>query len=245
MAVELGANTSKKFLHRGVPGNERLTALSDGVFAIAITLLVLELRVPEQLPQGGLITLVPELLPRVIGHAVTFAVLGIYWVGHYNMFLHIKRHDRTLLWLNNLFLLFVAVMPFPTSLVVQHGSDRLALIVYAGTLMCAGLSLELIWLYATHDNHLVAHGLDPDLIAFVHRRILLAPLMYLLAVVVSFASLTAAKLIFVIVVVAYIVPNPTDKYHHRQFQSAGNGSQEVASLVGQPQASSMDKEQTQ
>jgi uncharacterized membrane protein len=195
-----------------------MAALSDGVFAIAITLLVLGLQIPNSLPEGGLITLVPAFLPKLAGHVVTFAILGIYWVGHHNMFLHIKRHDRALLWLNNLFLLFVAAMPFPTGLVVQYGSDRLAVIVYAGTLVCAGLSLELIWRYATHHRQLVAHDLDPELVSFVHRRVLLAPAIYLVAIALSFVSLTAAKLLFVLVAVAYIVPNPLDHYHHRQFQ---------------------------
>jgi uncharacterized membrane protein len=220
MTDQATTSLPKRLLHRGVPGNERMAAFSDGVFAIAITLLVLELHVPTSVPPGGLIELAPEFLPRLAGHVITFAILGIYWVGHHNMFLHIKRHDRTLLWLNNLFLLFVAAMPFPTGLIVQHPNDRLAVIVYAGTLVCAGLSLELIWLYATHRRQLVAHDLDPELITFVHRRVLLAPALYLLAVATSFVSITAAKVLFVVVAVAYIVPNPLDRYHHRQFQPA-------------------------
>jgi uncharacterized membrane protein len=212
----------RRLLHRGVPGNERMTAFSDGVFAIAITLLVLELHVPTSVPPAGLIALVPEFLPRLAGHVITFAILGIYWVGHHNMFLHIKRHDRTLLWLNNLFLLFVAAMPFPTGLIVQHPYDRLAVIVYAGTLVCAGLSLELIWLYATHRRQMVSHDIDPELVTFVHRRVLLAPMIYLLAIGVSFASIMAAKVLFVVVAVAYILPNPMDHYHHRQFQPAAD-----------------------
>jgi uncharacterized membrane protein len=219
---ETKSSFPKRLLHRGVPGNERMAAFSDGVFAIAITLLVLGLEVPTRVPAGGLIALVPEFLPRLAGHVVTFAILGIYWVGHHNMFMYVKRHDRTLLWLNNLFLLFVAAMPFPTGLIVQYPSDRLAVIVYASTLVCAGLSLELIWLYATHRRQMVAHELDPELITFVHRRVLLAPAIYLVAIAASFVSITAAKVLFVLVAVAYIVPNPLDHYHHRQFQTASS-----------------------
>jgi uncharacterized membrane protein len=216
-----GTHIRKRPLH-GVPGNERIGAFSDGVFAIAITLLVLGLVVPAHAPEGGLITLLPDLLPKLAGHVITFAILGIYWVGHHNMFLHIKRHDRTLLWLNNLFLLFVAVMPFPTGLIVQYGNDRLAVIAYAGTLVLAGLSLDLIWRYATHNHRLVTPGMDPGLIAFVHGRVLLAPAVYLLAIAVSFVSIAGAKLLFLIVAIAYIVPNPLDHYHHRQFQGAAS-----------------------
>src|SRR5512145_3234135 len=75
---------------RGAEGNERLNAFSDGVIAIAITLLVLEIKVPEHIPDGGLVGLLPDLLPKLAGHIVSFIVLGIYWVGHHNMFMHIK-----------------------------------------------------------------------------------------------------------------------------------------------------------
>jgi uncharacterized membrane protein len=215
----------KRLLHRGVPGNERVMAFSDGVFAIAITLLVLGLEVPSNVPRAGLIALIPEFVPRLAAHAVTFAILGIYWVGHHNMFIYIKRHDRTLLWLNNLFLLFVAAMPFPTGLIVRYPDDKLSIIVYASALVCAGLSLEFIWIYATHRRQMVAHDIDPELVTFVHRRVLVAPAAYLLAIALSFVSITAAKILFVAVAVAYIVPNPLDTYHHRQFQGASGDKQ--------------------
>jgi uncharacterized membrane protein len=215
----------RRLLHRGVPGNERLAALSDGVFAIAITLLVFSLDVPETVPPGGLIALVPEFLPKLLGHVVTFAILGIFWVGHHNTFIYVRRHDRTLLWLNNLFLLFVAIMPFPASLIVKYGNDRVAVISYASTLMLAGLSLELIWRYSTQHRRLVAHDLDPELIAFFHRRILMAPLIYLLAIALSFVSIAGAKMLFLVVAIVYIVPNPLDRYHHRQFQGPAGGQE--------------------
>ena len=139
----------------GVPGNERINALSDGVFAIVITLLVLELKVPE-LAAGVVREELPhtlkEMLPIIISHSISFFVLGIYWVGHHNMFMHIKRHNRVLLWLNIIFLMFVASMPFPTGLVVRYGQERIAVIIYAATLIAAGLMLDLIWWYATRDR---------------------------------------------------------------------------------------------
>lgn len=179
----------------------------------------------EVLPPGGLIALVPEFLPILAGDLVTFVILGIYWVGHHNMFMHIHRHDRTLLWLNILFLLFVAVMPFPASLIVFHGQDRLAVIVYAGTLVLAGLSLDLIWWYSTYKHRLVSPTMSADLIGFVHRRVLLAPALYLVAIAVSFVSIPAAKVLFLIVAIVYIVPNPLDHHHHRQVRGTAGESE--------------------
>ena len=89
----------------------------------------------------------------------------------------------------------------------------------------AGLSLDLIWRYATHNHRLVAPGMDPELIAFVHRRVLLAPALYLLAIGVSFISIAGAKALFLVVAIAYIVPNPLDHSHHRQFQEPASGQE--------------------
>lgn len=200
----------------GVHGNERINAFSDGVFAIAITLLVLELKVPEHAPAGGLIELLPDLLPKFLSHVISFVVLGIYWVGQHNMFLHIKRHDRTFLWLNNLFLLAVASMPFFAGLLTHYGEDRFALLAYAGNLVLAGLVLDTIWRYASTNHRLIAPNVPPDLIAFVHRRVLLAPVLYLIAALFAFISPAVTKWIFVAAAVLYVLPNPWDHFHHRE-----------------------------
>ena len=199
----------------GVEGNERINALSDGVFAIVITLLVLEIKVPD-VPSGELAHALKEIVPKIFSHIGSFVLLGIYWVGHHNLFLHIKRHDRVLIWLNVLFLMCVASMPFPTGLIIQYGSQQLAVVVYAGVLVLAGFSLDLIWWYASRGRRLVEEDIDPALVAFVHRRILVAPIIYLLSIGVSFFSPTAARLVVLIVALIYIVPNPLDHYHHRE-----------------------------
>ena len=201
--------------HHSAPGNERIGSFSDGVFSIAITLLVLEVKVPDHVT-GGLISAVPEVLPKFLAHVVSFAVLGIYWVGHHNMFLHIRRHDRWLLWMNILFLMFVASMPFAAALIIRYPDDELALVFYALMLIGAGVSLNLTWRYATERRRLVPAELDDDLIAFVNRRQLMAPIVYLVALLVSFLNLNVAKLLFVLVPLLYIVPSPLDQFHHKQ-----------------------------
>ncbi|MDP9313439.1 MAG: TMEM175 family protein [Chloroflexota bacterium] len=197
----------------GIAGNERINALSDGVFAIVMTLLVLELRVPE-VPAPELLRAMPELVPEVLAYSVSFVVLGIYWVGQHNMLMHIKRHDRTFLWLNILFLLIVASMPFPTALVLHYSEEQVAVVIYAATLVLGGLSLDLMWWYATHNRRLVSEQIDPALIGFVHRRVLMAPVLYLGAIALSFLSVDAAKLLFALVALLYILPSPLDRRHH-------------------------------
>lgn len=197
----------------GVPGNERILALSDGVFAIVITLLVLEIKVPE-VAAGELTHALYEAVPKILSHIVSFVVLGIYWVGHHNVFQHIKRHDRALLWLNILFLLSVASMAYPTGLIVQYPDQRSAIILYAATLIVGGLTLDLIWRHATKDHRLVSETMQPDFISAVNRRILVAPLLYLLAIVLSFVSVLLSYLIIVAVIVYYVFPINFDSLHH-------------------------------
>lgn len=200
----------------GAPGNERITALSDGVFSIAITLLVFQLEVPDQLPTGGMWAYFSQLLPKFASTILAFIILGVYWVGHHNMFKHIKRHDRVLMWLNILFLMFVAMMPFFARLVSQYWDNTFALASYAFWLMLTGLVLDLIWWHASKNLRLVNPDIDPDLIFFVHRRVLIAPVLYLLSIGVAFLSPLITKLIFVAVIVIYVVPSALDQIHHKQ-----------------------------
>ncbi|OGO13107.1 MAG: hypothetical protein A2032_00795 [Chloroflexi bacterium RBG_19FT_COMBO_49_13] len=206
----------KPAIPRGAPGNERIAALSDGVFSIAITLLVLELAVPEHLPDGGMWAYFSQLLPKFASTMVAFIVLGVYWIGHHNMFKHIKRHDRVLMWLNILFLMFVAMMPFFAGLVGEYGDDTLALASYAFWLMLTGLVLDTIWWHASKNKHLVDPDIDPDLVFFVHRRVLIAPVLYLVSIGVAFFSPLITKLIFVAIIVIYVVPSSLDQIHHKQ-----------------------------
>lgn len=204
---------------QGVPDNTRIANLSDGLFSIVFTLLVLELTVPTIAADRAAAELPLALyhtLPKLAGYVMSFVVIGIYWVGQHNMLIHIKRHDRVLMWLNLLFLLCVGFMPFPVGLVVEYGHEQISVVVYAAVLVATGLSLDLMWAYATHKHRLVDAQMDRDLITFVHRRVLLAPALYLMAIVVSFVSIDLAKLVFIVVALAYIVPNPLDHYHHAE-----------------------------
>lgn len=205
---------------RSAEGNERMNAFSDGVFAIAITLLVLELKVPEHLPKGGFLELLPELLPKLAGHVVAFIVLGVYWVGHHNMFMHIHRHDRVLLWLNVFYLMFVAAMPFFAGLMISHREDTGALVFYAANLAMVGFVQDAMWWHATRGRRLVDSAMADDLVVFVHRRILLAPVVYLASIGVALFNPTVAIVMVVLVALSYIFPNPLDKYHHRQLSAS-------------------------
>lgn len=198
--------------------NDRLKLFSDGVFAIAITILVLEIKIPE-IAENLVATELPKelwhLVPKILSNIISFIILGIYWIAHHNIFMHIIRHDHIMLWLNTLFLMCIASLPFPTGLLGHYPNQQISVAIYAGTLLVTGIVLDILWWYAT-THRLVDDEIDANFIAFVHRYNRIAPALYLLSIVISFLSLTLAKFIFIVVAVIYIVPNTLYRSHYRQ-----------------------------
>ncbi len=216
------------FKAKGAADNVRLNAMSDGIFAIVITLMVFELKIPEIAPERVLLDLGPALykmLPDFMILILGFFVLGIYWVGHNNVFLHVLKHDRLMLWLNILFLLVVALIPFPAALLVRYGQSQISVILFALNLLVGGVLLDLIWWYATYNRHLMCDSVQDALVRSFHQRILTGPCIYLVAIGVSFFSLLLAKILFGVAIIYYLVPTIQDFLHHEQLtpsRSTGN-----------------------
>ncbi len=197
----------------------RIEALADGVFAVVMTLLVLDLKVPvvagpdaaAELP-GKLF----ELWPRLLSFALSFVIAGVYWVGHHNQYHFIRRSDRVLLWINILFLLCVAVIPFSTALLGEYPQQPIAVAIYGLNLILIGLVLYAHWWYATADYRLVDHDIDPHLVRVAKQRILIAPIAYALAILLSFVGTALSLTIYVLVPVLYIVPGAVDRHWHRR-----------------------------
>ena len=172
----------------------RVEAFSDGVFAIAITLLVLELKVP---PAAGPAALGPALLARWPSYAallVSFATIGIMWINHHTLFTMIRRVDHTLLILNALVLLGAVVVPFPTALVAEHHGhpgERLAAAIYSGTFLFVAIAFNLLWRWASSPARrpaLLKLPADDPSVLEVHRRYRMGPLWYAVSLALSLAS---------------------------------------------------------
>jgi uncharacterized membrane protein len=170
---------------------DRLVAFSDGVFAIAITLLVLNLTVP-QVAAKELGDNLRDLLPELFAYGLSFVVIGSYWMGHHQTFRSLLRVDRKLLWLNLAVLAFVALLPFPTEVLGKYGDTTLATVIYAGTLVAVGSLSVLLWWYIN------AAGLNaPTDPAFVRLEILrgaVAPFVFAVSVPIALVDAAAAKL---------------------------------------------------
>ncbi len=186
----------------------RITAFSDGVFSIAITLLVLNLHVPTV--PGKLLDQLRTQWPSLSSYLLSFVIVGIYWVAHHNMFHYIKRSDRPFLWINILLLMCVAFIPFPAGLLGQYSGQRISLITYASSLILTNLMLSLLWWYATSNHRLVDQDIDPHFVRTVNRRNMTAPVVYLVSIGLSFLSPLASLIVFFLFPLYYIIPSHID-----------------------------------
>ncbi len=142
---------------------ERLAALSDGIFAVAMTLLVLDLRVPagEAIhSEHDLWRALVALSPRLVMYLMSFLTLGIFWIGQQTQLNHLTRSDRSLSWIHILFLLAVSITPFSTMLLAEFTAYRLALLEYWLNILLLGSTLYFSWVCAT-EKGLVKNDLTP------------------------------------------------------------------------------------
>ena len=174
--------------------NGRLMALSDGVIAVAITLLVLDVRLPEgfgDFSDPQLWTALVALWPRILAYLLSFYVIAQFWFSHRSKFNHIVRTDSRLMWINMLFLLTIGLVPFTTNLIAESGGT-ISTVIYAASMAVSGLSLAGLWLYA--DGHKM---IDPQVGKQERRDHLLAtlltPVVFALSIPLSVAHADGAK----------------------------------------------------
>ncbi len=167
---------------------ERIIFFSDAVFAIAITLLALELRVPD-VPIARAATELPYqlagMMPKFISYILSFLIIGSYWRVHHRDFQYIKRYDRLLLWINLMLLMFVAFLPFTTGMLGTYPAIQFTVTFYAATLALLGFARALLWWYASRNYRLIDHQLDQQTIARLNQRGLIAPLIFLFSIVIA------------------------------------------------------------
>jgi uncharacterized membrane protein len=141
----------------------RVLTLSDGVFAIAITLLVLELHVPDITAGIRPVDVLREIRPSLIAFLISFFVIASAWANHRDLFEVIRLTDRNLVWLNLVYLLPLTMIPFGAALLSHYELDPLVLTIYGGLLLAIALLRLTIWLYATSRPHLLFEPVDEDL----------------------------------------------------------------------------------
>jgi len=183
-------------------GLERLIFFSDAVFAIAITLLALDLRLPgggESPSNAQLLAQLLGLWPKYLAYLVSFLAIGTFWLGHHRRFRFIRRYDRGLLTLNILFLMVIAFVPFPTSVISESG-NRTATIFYALTMILGGLMLTALWWYASWHNRLTDPGLDARQARREFVPMLLTVALFVLSIGLAFVDENLARFSWLLVV---------------------------------------------
>jgi|SRR5438876_2809335 len=186
-----------------VPKN-RLEAFSDGIFAFAATLLILNLAVSGH-PLGQQLL---DIWPSYVAYALSFITIGIIWTNHHTVMHQLAHVDRFFLMVNVIFLMFIAFIPFPTRLLalnLQTEGAQAAAITYGITLTSTAVLFNVLWRYAAHERRLLRHDAEQKVVDGIGRSYLVGPLLYLAATLVALVNPIASAGVYVAVGVFYVL----------------------------------------
>jgi uncharacterized membrane protein len=170
----------------------RLVSFSDGIFAIAITLLVFNLKIPD-LHRAGihqtLAAAIAAMVPQFMIYVLSFLLIAVFWSVHHHMMNHIHHVDNYFIWLNLAFLLGISFLPFPTALQGNYPNERFALIFYIGSMSYIGFTLLGMWSYASYRRRLVEKDLPVPVIRHYFKRGLFSQLVFAMTIVLALIRL--------------------------------------------------------
>ena len=196
----------------------RTESFSDGVIAIIVTVLVLEIHVPTLSGpdlDAQLLNALWHALPLVGAYVVSFMVLLVFWVAHHHLLHSLQRVDRNFLWLNGLFLMVLAFVPAPTALIGSYPGATAVSVLYGVVLALAGLSFLAMRAYATAHRELLHHALPAEAARLAVRKGLLSPVLYGAGAGLAFVDTRLAWAVFGIVPLIFILPGAFERAAHR------------------------------
>jgi uncharacterized membrane protein len=183
----------------------RLETFSDGVFAIAATLLILDVQLPEGVSvTRGLL----EIWPSYAAYALAFLTIGIMWINHHTVFRQIDRIDRTFLTINIFFLMVIAFVPFPTRVLAEHlltGDAKAAAFAYGATMTLMAAMYNALWFYAATGRRLISPDADQRTVSGITRSYLPGVPIYATAMLSALVSAWLAFALFELIAVFYVV----------------------------------------
>lgn len=180
--------------HEHDNGYERLIMFTDGIFAIAITLLALEIRVPDITNRAELGQAIIDLLPQIFVFVYTFIQVGIFWLAHQRMFRYIARTDDRFMVLCVLYLMVIAFLPVPSAILARYGDQFPAVEFFAVTMLLVGVMEFLIWEYAVSNHRLVRPEITPLQITEQRWRTVNLIIIFSISIVIAFVSPLASML---------------------------------------------------
>lgn len=193
---------------------QRIEAFSDGVFAIAITLLIIEIKVPPEgtlASSGGLPAALLHLWPSYLGFAMSFTTIGIMWANHHNIFKLVERADPLFIAINSLLLMCISFLPFPTGVLAEYvrvpEEQKAAALFYGGWLTFTACVFCSLWFYASRWGRLLSERADPVKVRSITARFLPGPAMYLGATLLALWSVKVSLLVHAGLAVLYLLPD--------------------------------------
>jgi len=192
----------------------RLEALTDGIMAVAMTLLVLDLKfdgTESIATDQHLITHLLELERTFTVYIVSFVVLGMYWIAHHLQFHFVKRVDRGVLWINLGFMLLVTLVPFTTNVMMQYESLRVPVVLFGVNQLLLSLSLLVNINYVARRPELRDDHLTPEVVGYIHRRLLVFSMVPALSIAVAFVSTRAALYLYMLMFLVHVFPAALDR----------------------------------
>jgi len=195
-------------------GKNRIEALTDGIFAVAMTLLVLDIKPPLHLrfeTSDALIDHLSVLEHSFVMYAISFVVLAMFWLGHHLQFHFVRHVDRQLLWINLLFLLVAVVVPFSTNLVGDHGHLQLPVVLYAVNLLVLTLLLFLQLRRLAASPHLIAPDLTREAVMHLRRQLLVFGAVPAASIAASFYSPRLGMYLYALLAVPAFLPGRIDR----------------------------------
>lgn len=189
-------------------GLDRIVFFSDAVFAIAITLISVEIKLPPepgQLNSTKLSHNLLNLVPEYRSYIFTFLIIGFYWINHHQYFNYIRHYDYKLIWLNTILLMCVAFLPFSASVLNDYRRQPIAVIFYAGSMIAIGLMKSIMWWYASSNHRLVHKNLPKRLIDSLSFRALVPPIVFLMSMPIAFFSPTLTELSWISIPIVFVL----------------------------------------
>lgn len=180
---------------------ERVNALSDGVFAVAITLLVVSIAVPSirgTVTEGKLAHGIGLLWPHYFAYVLSFIIVGMFWISHHSLFSIIRRVDKALIWMNILYLLLIVFVPYTANLLSLFGKTMVATVMYAAVLGAAGLFQAGMAFYAVRGRRLVDDEFEMEQAGQYMRHSLAMTVIFLISIGIAFASPTIAQMSWIL-----------------------------------------------
>jgi len=201
-------------------GKGRLESLTDGVFAIIMTILVFNISVPElilftegDLASERLSAKFADLWPDFLAYVISFSTLGAFWVAHHRIFRWILYVDRPLIWINISFLMIIGLIPFSTTLLTQYLDSQNSIFAFSFNAILAGLLIYVIYYYVKRNPDLVDKSIQALIEKSSSRRVVATILTYSVAIIFSFIYLQASLFLLLLVLIPEIIP---DKYFGRK-----------------------------